>query len=458
MEEKIISSFNKLFECLSQKPLKTLEDLTDCKTLFEIGLEMDKEVFEPIRDSISGENELGIRIAELTNISEGFLTILKSPKFIPTKKYKQEIELIDVIGLATNEHQKIYYLSLLVIICIFYCKEKNSFVKKIDKLLSEQEQSSIYDVIGDYIELTNDENKNNNTNKNNSDNMNKQLEDLQNELLKEKEKVNKLKNNELKLSEKNNILSDIDLKYNLLNKELNEYKIKNENLEKKLLLYSNLKEVNNTLQKNLDNNEKNIKELKCLLEQKNNLIKEKELALNRELELNLKLQNKIDDLNNVINTKNNNLNIINIEEDNNSKNELNKKIEILESKLEESEKKYKLQFNICEKLKIQNKFLEEKLKNKGKVGIKDGGKYEELLKMNETIQQNLEEELKNKDVIKKEKEDMKNHYENEFELMASAIYNLGFSFWTLKYENEENLKQNKNWLVQERMKQYNGDW
>ena len=45
-------------------------------------------------------------------------------------------------------------------------------------------------------------------------------------------------------------------------------------------------------------------------------------------------------------------------------------------------------------LKIQNKFLEEKLKNKGK-GIKDGGKYEELLKMNETIQQNLEEELTN---------------------------------------------------------------
>ena len=316
MEEKIISSFNKLFDCFSNKPLKTLEDLTDCKTLFAIGLEMDKEVFEPIRDSISGENDLGIRIAELTNISEGFLTILKSPKFIPTKKYKQEIELIDVIGLATNEHQKIYYLSLLVIICIFYCKEKNKFITKIDKLLSEEEQSSIYDVIGDYIELNNDEGKNINKNNNkNNDSMQKQIEDLQNELLKEKEKVNNLKNNELKLSEKNNKLSDIDLRYNLLNKELNEYKVKNANLEKKLELYSNLKEINDTLQKNLENKEKNIKELKSLLDQKNNLLKEKELALNKEVELNLKLQNKIDDLNNMLNSKNNN--IINIEEDSN---------------------------------------------------------------------------------------------------------------------------------------------
>ena len=457
MEEKIISSFNKLFDCLSSKPLKSLEDLTDCKTLFAIGLEMDKEVFEPIRDSISGENDLGIRIAELTNISEGFLTILKSPKFIPTKKYKQEIELIDVIGLATNEHQKIYYLSLLVIICIFYCKEKNKFITKIDKLLSEQEQSSIYDVIGDYIELTNDESKNINKNNNNNDNnMNKKIEDLQNELLKEKEKVNNLKNNELKLSEKNNILSDIDLRYNLLNKELNEYKIKNANLEKKLELYSNLKETNDSLQKNLENKEKNIKELKSLLDQKNNLLKEKELALNKEVELNLKLQNKIDDLNNMLSEKNNN--VINIEEDNKSVNELNKKIEILENKLEESEKKYTLQFNISEKLKIQNNILEGKIKKTGKVDVKDGGKYEELLKVNEMMQHNLEEELKNKNIIKKEKEDMKNHYEKEFELMASAIYNLGFSFWTLKYENEENLKQNKNWLVQERMKQYNGDW
>ena len=158
----------------------------------------------------------------------------------------------------------------------------------------------------------------------------------------------------------------------------------------------------------------------------------------------------------MLNEKNNN--VINIEEDNKSVNELNKKIEILENKLEESEKKYTLQFNISEKLKIQNNILEGKIKKTGKVDVKDGGKYEELLKVNEMMQHNLEEELKNKNIIKKEKEDMKNHYEKEFELMASAIYNLGFSFWTLKYENEENLKQNKNWLVQERMKQYNGDW
>ena len=53
---------------------------------------------------------------------------------------------------------------------------------------------------------------------------------------------------------------------------------------------------------------------------------------------------------------------------------------------------------------------------------------------------------------------IKNHFNKEFELMASAIYNLGFQFWSLKYEDSQKLKQNENWLVRERIKQYNGDY
>ena len=69
--------------------------------------------------------------------------------------------------------------------------------------------------------------------------------------------------------------------------------------------------------------------------------------------------------------------------------------------------------------------------------------------------EDLEKKIKK---YEKEKEDSKIRYEKEFELMASAIYNLGFQFWSLKLEDSEKLKQNENWLVRERIKQYNGDY
>ena len=67
----------------------------------------------------------------------------------------------------------------------------------------------------------------------------------------------------------------------------------------------------------------------------------------------------------------------------------------------------------------------------------------------------LENELRN---CKKEKEDLDNKYKNEFELMASVIYNLGFIYWSMKSDYEDKLKSNKGWLEMERIKQYNGDY
>jgi phage major head subunit gpT-like protein len=89
-------------------------------------------------------------------------------------------------------------------------------------------------------------------------------------------------------------------------------------------------------------------------------------------------------------------------------------------------------------------------------------------KLNEKNNEEMENDMNNIRMIEelekkmkkteKEKEDIKNHFNKEFELMASAIYNLGFQFWSLKYEDSQKLKQNENWLVRERIKQYNGDY
>ena len=58
----------------------------------------------------------------------------------------------------------------------------------------------------------------------------------------------------------------------------------------------------------------------------------------------------------------------------------------------------------------------------------------------------------------KDKDDLKNKFNDEFVLMSSVIYNLGFLYWSMKSDYEDRLKQNKGWLEMERIKQYNGDY
>ena len=70
----------------------------------------------------------------------------------------------------------------------------------------------------------------------------------------------------------------------------------------------------------------------------------------------------------------------------------------------------------------------------------------------------MKESEKEKEKFKIENDNLKMHFDKEFELMSSVIYNLGFQFWSLKCEDSEKLKQNENWLVKERIKQYNGDY
>ena len=58
----------------------------------------------------------------------------------------------------------------------------------------------------------------------------------------------------------------------------------------------------------------------------------------------------------------------------------------------------------------------------------------------------------------KEKDDLKTKFNDEFVLMSSVIYNLGFLYWSMKSDYEDKLKQKKGWLEMERIKQYNGDY
>ena len=382
MENKIINIFNKIFLCLKDLNLKSFEDLSNTKILYEIGLELDNKIFSSLEVSITGEDDLKTRISELNEISEAFLNILKSSEFIPTDKFKEEIELIDIIGLANKENNTIYNFSILILITVNFCQKKENL-----KLLNSDEQSILNNLINPYIISHSEETEHQSDYKT-------KIDQLEKELKSEKERASKIK-----LFEE---------QYNSLKKKISSLESKNVSLLKELLECKNtIKNLEKTIEEK--NNKMGI--LQAKLEEKNKLLKEKDVQLNKEMESTMDLKSKLEEINN--NDKNNN------------------KINIIENF--EDNKKYKEALMTIDDLKIENNQLNEIIK----------------------VMELKIEEKKHDD---KEKEELKSRYEKEFELMSSAIYNLGFQFWSLKLEDSEKLKQNENWLVRERIKQYNGDY
>ena len=382
MENKIINIFNKIFLCLKDLNLKSFEDLSNTKILYEIGLELDNKIFSSLEVSITGEDDLKTRISELNEISEAFLNILKSSEFIQTDKFKEEIELIDIIGLANKENNTIYNFSILILITVNYCQKKENL-----KLLNSDEQSILNNLINPYIVSQSEETEHQSDYKT-------KIDQLEKELKSEKERASKIK-----LFEE---------QYNSLKKKISSLESKNVSLLKELLECKNtIKNLEKTIEEK--NNKMGI--LQAKLEEKNKLLKEKDIQLNKEMESTKDLKSKLEEINN--NDKNNN------------------KINIIENF--EDNKKYKEALMTIDDLKIENNQLNEIIK----------------------VMEHKIDEKKHDD---KEKEELKSRYEKEFELMSSAIYNLGFQFWSLKLEDSEKLKQNENWLVRERIKQYNGDY
>ena len=382
MENKIINIFNKIFLCLKDLNLKSFEDLSNTKILYEIGLELDNKIFSSLEVSITGEDDLKTRISELNEISEAFLNILKSSEFIPTDKFKEEIELIDIIGLANKENNTIYNFSILILITVNYCQKKENL-----KLLNSDEQSILNNLINPYIVSQSEETEHQSDYKT-------KIDQLEKELKSEKERASKIK-----LFEE---------QYNSLKKKISSLESKNVSLLKELLECKNMIK---TLEKTIEEKNNKMGTPQAKLEEKNKLLKEKDIQLNKEMESTKDLKSKLEEINN--NDKNNN------------------KINIIENF--EDNKKYKEALMTIDDLKIENNQLNEIIK----------------------VMELKIEEKKHDD---KEKEELKSRYEKEFELMSSAIYNLGFQFWSLKLEDSEKLKQNENWLVRERIKQYNGDY
>ena len=143
-------------------------------------------------------------------------------------------------------------------------------------------------------------------------------------------------------------------------------------------------------------------------------------------------------------------------------------IKKVQTKVEENIKRYsrgKLFLNELEK-KIQLKPLNQiMLKDPNKSPNPNDTQNDQIKNLISQYESQLEAIIAKKSQIEnklntseKEKEDLKTKFNDEFVLMSSVIYNLGFLYWSMKSDYEDKLKQNKGWLEMERIKQYNGDY
>ena len=142
-------------------------------------------------------------------------------------------------------------------------------------------------------------------------------------------------------------------------------------------------------------------------------------------------------------------------------------IKKVQTKVEENIKRYsrgKLFLNELEK-KIQlNPLNQIMLKDPNKIPNPNDSQNDQIKNLISQYESQLEAIIAKKSQIEnklntseKEKEDLKTKFNDEFVLMSSVIYNLGFLYWSMKSDYEDKLKQNKGWLEMERIKQYNGD-
>ena len=143
--------------------------------------------------------------------------------------------------------------------------------------------------------------------------------------------------------------------------------------------------------------------------------------------------------------------------------EQNKKIDQYEAQIDLLKKENKDNQNIIEDKNQQNNIeINNKEKPNQEEDIQNDIVIQELNLRLKELTEELDKCKEVKDNVtkyyQKDTNEMQARYQKEFELISSAIYNLGFTFWSMKYEYEQKLIKNQNWLITERQKKFNGDY
>ena len=419
--KKYIDLLNSLILSLKINPLKELQELSNESIIYSLILEIEPN-FEKIpynnKVLIDNDSNFDTRYNNFISIFTAVVNYKNESrskdKFTKETNFKNSILINELL---LNNQEQLFKIAEMLCFLTIISSNKNYFIEKVNEIEDSQISNLYYSIIEKYITFKIDESISNVVQKTNifgnqvqnvktfnlkSDNYNKSIEDLGlrelPNLNDEKNIVNK--NKAILLNDFNNIIKERDknnyenleeekekilmqIKIDNLTKELNEIEEKYKILEKEKITieekYNELKEINNNLVININQNHQ-------LLEYKENKIN-----LDENIPIN-NFQNELNEANKIIeNLKNENISL------NKKLEQLNIDKENLENQLEESN------------LNIQNKTTEyEKVKENHKV---QENNFIEIISneksKNEKLKQDLEEQIKINQKINEEKEIMK---------------------------------------------------
>ena len=393
----LFSAINHIFSCFKNNEKKELKDIIDSQILLNIGLELDPELFKPLKTSLTFDKNYGILMVELTEIKNILIKILEISDFKPNEKFN-EIKNIDSLTLAKYNENEIIKLLKIIALDIFFCSEKANLIDIIDKL-DENEQNELYEILQMNVKFD-DENERNTIRQTIRETIRQSYyrESIQsNNMLNYSldrntitpdfsindsfhQRIKMLEEELSKEIEKNKILESIKKKNTELETENIELKSQVSSLNTQKDFLKKVNEVNEEKIDKLTKENAKVKELKELLEETKK--KNKEL-----IEENEKLKNE----ENIINTK-----LKDCEQKINSQNEY---ISDMKIRLEDSQKKYD---KVVQNLKIANEKLKQSLLNEKNNGITKEA-YQILNTKVETLNVNLKEK---DEIIEKLRKDL----------------------------------------------------
>ena len=140
-------------------------------------------------------------------------------------------------------------------------------------------------------------------------------------------------------------------------------------------------------------------------------------------------------------------------------------IEKLKMQINDKERIINEQNKVIEKYEAQIELMRNEKGKEDEDDIKkEGGLNNEIVieELNRRLKELTEEIDKSKNEINQQciqnTNEMKQRYQKEFELVSSAMYNLGFNFWSMKYDYEQKMQKQQNWLIKQREVMFNGDF
>lgn len=477
---------------------------------------MDLKLFQPLKSSILNDRSFGILIADLTEVKDKMLRLLKltGESFKPL--FDTELVQLDTMQLAKYNNSEIAKLEYLLILCTFFCEEKDTFIDKIDKL-NEDNQSDIYSVLKYFVPIEEtDEIRNSirgtihrKTTNDQTEHFLSRIKDLEEQLAKESENrslamklQNELDEQTIASLDYQNQLRSKELELDLIKAELKGYKEKTQQFHADTKAIDEIKASMKEYELKANAKEKESKELKeTFITQENGYLDQiaqltRKVEINKEREIMiLDLQSKYDRLNKELGLQ---------REKSNQYDQLNQQYQELKTAIEtnttipmsqaskseierlkaivsDQEKVIKETYKKVNQYEIQLKYLNKQLNEgenkeviiKGQTTtpsllfintVTNQGNKEEINYLNVKITE-LTNELKQSNEVKnnisslykKNMSEMQAKYEKEFELISSAMYHLGFKFWSMKKDYETQLSINPNWLIKERQRFLNGD-